>query len=177
LEQSTTVGIVPWLDQVHEAVEVEEALFAQRNTENAQLAQLDKVKDIRPKVGELVNHMVKHVEVAATTENSGAYDTFIAELNEKIRYENERHRPRKTDIASAIVDSVPDQTLDETGYATPLCNVSIKDHSSGKLKKLVFAKDYTTSYRHNNKIGDAELVVRGKGEFRGQKVVRFKISE
>jgi hypothetical protein len=173
LPQATTVGIAQWFDPLQAALDTEVALFAQRNAENAQRTQQEKMKDIRPKVEELVHRMERHVEVAA--EKSDAYNTFIAELNEKIRYENERHQPRKTDIAEAIVDSIPDQTLDETGYATPLCNVSIKDLSSGNLKKLVFTKDYTTAYRLNNKVGNAELVVRGKGEYRGVKGVTFRI--
>jgi hypothetical protein len=174
-EQSTAVGIAQWFDLLQEEAEVEESLFAQRNAENAQRAQQKKVKEIRKEIDDLYHKMVENVEVAAATDTTGAYDTFIAELNEKIHYENEHHQPHKKDIEDAIIDNIPDQTLDETGYATPNCNVSIKDHATGNMIKLVFAKDYTTTYRHNNKIDNAELIVHGKGGYKGQKLVTFKI--
>jgi hypothetical protein len=175
LAQATTVGILQWLDQLQEAIEIEEALFAQRNVENAHRAQLKKMKAIRPEVDSLLRQMVERVEIAAATDTTGVYDTFIAELNEKIRYENERHNPRRTNIDNAIIDNVPEQTLNETGYATPLCNVSISDRATGNMVKLVFAKDYTTTYRRNNKLGNAELIVHGKGGYKGQKMVTFSI--
>jgi ElaB/YqjD/DUF883 family membrane-anchored ribosome-binding protein len=174
LPQSTTVGIVQWLDSIQEVVATEEALFMQRGAENARRTHRKKMKDIRPEVETLLRRMTKRVEVAAT-DTTQQYDTFIAELNEVVRDTNERHRQRQRDIAEAIVDSLPEQTLDKTGYATPLCNVSIKDPATGNMLELVFAKDYTIFYRRNNKIGNAELVVRGKGRYRGVKMVTFRV--
>jgi hypothetical protein len=175
LTQSVTVGIAQWFDLLQEEAEIEESLFAQRNAENAQRAQQKKVKEIRKEIDDLYHRMVEGIEVAAATDTTGAYDTFIAELNEKIHYENEHHQPHKKDIENAIIDNVPDQQLDETGYATPNCNVSIKDHATDNMLKLVFAKDYAITYKHNNKIGNAELIVHGKGGYRGQKLITFKI--
>jgi hypothetical protein len=168
LAQSTAVGIAQWFAQIEEAVATEEALFAQRNAENAQRAQQKKVKDIRPDVDDLIRRMAERVEVAAATDTAGTYDAFIAELNEKIRSKNAQHQPRKTDIGEATVDEIPAQTF--AGKAvTPIPTVRYKN------LELTFAKDFAVKYKNNERVGNASLVVYGCGEYEGKKVVTFNV--
>jgi type I restriction-modification system DNA methylase subunit len=176
LPQSTAIGIVPYFDQLQGATQTLEGLLAQRNAKEA--ARLhETMAEIHQETDPLYGKMISLLEAAIVLDAEHMYDPFIAELNEKIRDTNERHLPHKRDIAEAIVANVPDQTLDETGYATPLCNISIKGPATGSMVRLIFAKDYTTTYRRNNKIGNAEMVVHGKGGYKGQKVVTFTIIE
>jgi hypothetical protein len=173
LPQATTVGIVQWLDPIQEAVATEEALFAQRNVENAQRAQQKKAKDIRPEVDALVHRMAERVEVAAATDSTGAYDKFIAELNEKIRSENLRHQPHKMDIGEATVVEISAQPF--AGKAvTPIPTVRYTN-SKGESLELTFAKDFTVKYKNNAGVGNASLVIHGCGEYGGRKTVTFNI--
>lgn len=42
-------------------------------------------------------------------------------------------------------------------------------------KKLVKGTDYTLSYKSNNKVGTAKIIIKGKGNFTGKQTVSFKI--
>jgi hypothetical protein len=174
LPQATAVGIVPYFDQLQATAQTIESLFAQRTSEGATHLHAT-MAEIHQETDPLYGIMIRQIEAAAVQDKEHLYDTFIAELNEKIRDTNERHLSHKRNIAEAIVANVPDQTLDETGYATPTCQVSIKDPTTGNMVRLVSAKDYTTTYRRNNKIGNAELIVHGKSRFKGRKMVTFSI--
>lgn len=42
-------------------------------------------------------------------------------------------------------------------------------------KKLKKGKDYTVSYKNNKKKGTGKIVIKGKGNFKGQRIIKFKI--
>lgn len=42
-------------------------------------------------------------------------------------------------------------------------------------KTLKKNKDYTISYKNNKKVGTAQIIIKGKGQYAGTKVVKFKI--
>jgi hypothetical protein len=42
-------------------------------------------------------------------------------------------------------------------------------------RMLVFATDFTVTYSNNIQRGNTELIVHGKGEFKGKKIVTFNI--
>ena len=42
-------------------------------------------------------------------------------------------------------------------------------------KTLKKNKDYTISYKNNKKVGTAQMIIKGKGQYAGTKVVKFKI--
>jgi hypothetical protein len=86
-----------------------------------------------------------------------------------VKYFNEHsHVKTKKDIETAIVETIPDQTF--TGeQIIVIPQVRYED------RMLVFATDFTVTYSNNIQRGNAELIVHGKGEFKGKKIVTFNI--
>jgi hypothetical protein len=43
--------------------------------------------------------------------------------------------------------------------------------------ELIFAKDFLVSYKNNTSVGTADLILHGKGKYRGKKRLTFNIVE
>ena len=66
-----------------------------------------------------------------------------------------------------------------------MTNVKAKVYTGSKItpkitvkykgKKLKLKRDYTVTYRNNKKVGVAKIIVRGKGNLKGRKVLQFTI--
>ena len=76
--------------------------------------------------------------------------------------------PKKLDISSATVNSIGSKTY--TG-------ASIKPSVTVKLnnKTLKLNTDYKVSYSNNKNIGTAKILIKGIGEYEGEKTVTFNI--
>ena len=76
--------------------------------------------------------------------------------------------PKKLDISSATVNSISSKTY--TGS-------SIKPSVTVKLnnKTLKLNTDYKVSYSNNKNIGTAKILIKGIGEYEGEKTVTFNI--
>jgi hypothetical protein len=76
--------------------------------------------------------------------------------------------PAKIDIRNATSEPVPTQKY--TGKViTPLPELSFEDQA------LIFTQDYELTYRNNINVGDASIIIHGKGRFNGQPVRKFNI--
>jgi hypothetical protein len=72
------------------------------------------------------------------------------------------------------VAAIPAQVY--TGrHLTPLPRVFYE--KDGALHELIFAEDFTVSYRNNVKVGEAKLFVHGKGNYTGTYTTTFNIVE
>jgi hypothetical protein len=60
-------------------------------------------------------------------------------------------------------------------HITPIPRVFY--NHDGKLEELVFAQDFTVTYRHNVEAGEAKLLVHGKGRYTGRYSTHFHIVE
>ncbi len=74
---------------------------------------------------------------------------------------------KKIPVSKASVMKIPDQVYDGRAK-TPEIKVKLK-------KELSLNKDYTLLYENNKKVGNASVIVKGKGEYAGTKRVSFKI--
>ena len=76
--------------------------------------------------------------------------------------------PKKLDISSATVNSISSKTY--TGASIkPSVTVTLNN------KTLKLNKDYTVSYSNNKNIGTAKILIKGIGEYEGEKTVTFNI--
>ena len=76
--------------------------------------------------------------------------------------------PKKLDISSATVNSIGSKTY--TGASIkPSVTVTLNN------KTLKLNKDYTVSYSNNKNIGTAKILIKGIGEYEGEKTVTFNI--
>jgi hypothetical protein len=74
--------------------------------------------------------------------------------------------------ARTSVAPIPEQVY--TGrHLTPLPRVFYK--ADTELRELVFAQDFTVSYRNNVEVGEAKLFVHGKGKYTGTYATTFHI--
>lgn len=106
------------------------------------------------------------------------------------------HAAGKTDINSADIDVVTTKLVKKTGeykslttykngkQVKPAVKVTVWQSGSydaegnyipGKSIKLKKGKDYTVSYKNNKNIGTAQVVVKGKGAYKGTAYYNFSI--
>lgn len=82
--------------------------------------------------------------------------------------EQQAAKPKRAPIRKAKVREIARQRY--TGRA-----VKPKLAVTYRGRRLVAGRDYRVAYRNNVKPGTAKAIVKGKGDYRGKKVVRFKI--
>ena len=75
----------------------------------------------------------------------------------------------KASIKKASVVKIKAQKLKRGKVAKP--SIKLKFHG----KKLKKGKDYKISYKNNKKKGTAKIILKGKGNFKGKRTVKFKI--
>ncbi|MDR1864676.1 MAG: hypothetical protein LBR08_03800, partial [Bacteroidales bacterium] len=132
----------------------------------------ERLRDVRKRIDAVYRLMVERIDAYSVLhKDDPACMQFVGELNREIAYFNEHtHRHAKTDIAHAVVASIPDRHYE----GEP---VIVLPEVMYEGKKLVFTVDYEVSYKNNSAPGTATLTVHGKGSFKGQKAVSFNIIE
>ena len=174
--QVALTGLDVWVTELSEAETAFTQLYLQRNTETAQRPQ-ERMTDVRREIEAVYRGMITVVAAAAIMDTTGAYDEFIAQHNAEIVYFNEHnHRHARKDIGAGdacAVDAIDSQSF--TGKAiTPLPAARYHDGSKPAVD-LVFAKDFSVTYKNNVNPGTAECTLHGKGAYKGQKTVTFMI--
>jgi hypothetical protein len=71
----------------------------------------------------------------------------------------------------------PIETLPYTGKAvTPVPVAYYRGDGEKPTVELVFAKDFSVTYKNNVEVGTADVTLHGKGHYKGQKTVTFNIA-
>ena len=171
-------GLANWVSELSAAETAYTQLYVQRNTEISQRPK-ERMVDIRRQIEAVYNGMTIIIDASAITNTTGAYDTFIAQLNAQINYFNEHnHRHARKDIGTGdrcVVEEIAAQPY--TGKAVTPLPKEVYYHEAGKpAVELVFAQDYSVTYKNNVEPGTADLILHGKGAYRGQKTVTFTIT-
>jgi hypothetical protein len=111
------------------------------------------------------------VEVVLSALPSADVQLVFDEMNE-LRRKYIAHQPRPLTGKNIFVAPIPNQVY--TGkHLTPLPLVSVQTDAG--LRELVFAEDFTVSYRNNVDVGEAKLLIHGKGKYAGTCIARFHI--
>jgi hypothetical protein len=104
---------------------------------------------------------------------SAALHGLFTEMN-SVRRKYISKLPTPLDAAHTSVAPIPSQV--RTGrHLTPLPRVFVQ--AGGELHELVFAVDFTVTYRNNVEVGEAHLFVHGKGKYTGRYDTTFHIVE
>jgi uncharacterized FlaG/YvyC family protein len=170
-------GLINWILQLEMSVNTFKKLLQERNDNIAPILTKDNLKTIRRKIDIVYHKMVTRINAAAEIDNTGQYDTFIQQLNSEIRYFNEHtHISVKKDIGlgnHTVIEPIPVQFY--TGQViTPIPVVYYREENKDTVT-LAFAKDFSLLYKNNLKPGMAEIIVRGKGAYKGKKTTTFNI--
>ena len=107
---------------------------------------------------------------------SADFATFIDHLNPEIERINVEFRRAAKDLGEGehtVITPIPVQPF--TGqFITPLPEVYYAKDGKPAVK-LFLGKDFAITYRNNRAAGMAELIIRGKGKYRGKKSAAFLI--
>jgi hypothetical protein len=105
---------------------------------------------------------------------SDALQLLFHEMND-LRRKYIRHLPK--DLAAGdhcVVEPVDTQKY--TGKAiTPIPKAHYREDGKPTVE-LVFAKDFSVTYKNNVNVGTAEVTLHGKGNYKGKKTVTFNIA-
>ncbi|MDR3329040.1 MAG: DUF6261 family protein [Prevotellaceae bacterium] len=173
VQQTRLVNVAEWVAELANAEAEFVSLFAQRNTELADRPQ-ENLRDVRRQIEEAYHKITACIDTDLILHGEEKCGELARQLNEEVRYFNEHsHHHAKHDLHHAAVDSIADQPF--AGKAvTPIPTVRYTD-SKGEALELTFAKDFTLTYKDNDRVGTAEVIIHGKGAYKGQKVVTFSI--
>jgi hypothetical protein len=171
------VGLGNWVMQLDVSLNNFRNLLEERNDNIALTLTQDNLKDVRKKLEVVYHKMTSRINAAAEIDASKQYEPFIHQINAEIQYFNEHtHRSAKKDLSEGdhtVIESIPVQIFSDEPL-TPIPIVYY--HEEGKdAVKLIFAKDFTLTYKNNSKPGLAEVIVRGKGAYKGRKLATFNI--
>ena len=170
------LGLQGWLVELTVA-EVEFVQLYQQRGNEAALRPQERMVDVRREIETSYYGMTTLIDASAVT-TPGAYDDFIARLNVQVEYFNEHnhHHARKDLGAGDHTVVEPINTQPYTGKAvTPLPKAHYREEDKPTVE-LVFAKDFSVTYKNNVKVGMAEVTLHGKGAYRGQKTTTFNIA-
>jgi hypothetical protein len=110
---------------------------------------------------------------SAVLDASPAFEAFIDKANIEIDALNNNYSRSQLDIAHA--EPAPIDRQPYTGYpCTPLPEVLYVTEK--ETLRLELGKDFNISYKNNVEVGNATCILRGKGGFRGRRLVTFIIA-
>jgi hypothetical protein len=168
------LGLLDWVNDLDAAEQAFTALFNQRNTELADRVMGD-IPKLRHQMEGLYRNMNDRIVAEVISNGDATCGEFIKQLNEQITHYNEQYSPRaRKGIEHVVVVPIPIQTYTEE----PIIVIpEVHFVEEGKpTKKLVFSVDFTVTYKDNTKVGTAELIIHGKGAYKGKKTITFNIA-
>jgi hypothetical protein len=143
------------------------------NLYNQRLAEyvtdLPSASDLKNTVAEDYNAVCDILARAVNTEP--VQDTLVNLFNgvNDIRKKYSALSPAKIDLAGAVTEPLPSQIY--TGKAITPIPVMFYEG-----KELVFAVDFSLSYKNNVEVGEATVIMHGRGRFNGRHTRKFNIT-
>jgi hypothetical protein len=172
--QIAALNLGGWITELVEATAEFEALLAQRTSEQAEVP-VGNIPEVRRNLNKVYRTSMGLIKATITlkstdTELLDACKAFFMQLNSVITYFNEHNDHGKTrrDISTATVEPIATQLY--TGEPVIVLPTVFYEG-----KKLVFSVDYTVTYRQNLNVGTADLIIKGKGAYKGRRTVTFNI--
>jgi hypothetical protein len=177
IQQVRLVGIDALVKDLADAENTFVQLYEQRNAEFAERPH-EHIRDIRRQLEGIYNEMITIIVAAVITNDDKEYNDFIAQLNINIVYFNEHnHRHSRKDISvtdHCVIEPIEAQTY--TGEPIIILPTAYYREEGKPTVKLIFAVDFTVTYKNNIEVGMAELTIHGKGKYKGKKMINFNIS-
>jgi hypothetical protein len=165
------VGLPKRRDALQAAYDEFFSLLRSREAESLQQT-AETFAAVRRGIEEVYRQIIAIIEKGAALGADPEYEALIDRSNPEIERLNTEHRKTKPDIDNARTEPVP--TYGRT--QKPVCPVPRAYYPTpdGEVE-LTPGKDFDIVYRNNINAGNAYLILRGKGAYRGSKIVRFII--
>jgi len=179
LDYIEILGLSTWIADLRSAEIIFEQLLDERNDEYAAKPK-EHLRNIRHQIEIIYHNMIDRLTASAII---GSTDPtifiFIDKLNAEITYFNDHnHHAAKKDISigdDTVMEPIPTQVYNSGQAITPLPVVYYQENEKPTLK-LEFAKDYSVTYKNNKEVGMANLIIHGKGAYKGLKTTTFNIA-
>jgi hypothetical protein len=171
-QAAATLGINSQMQSLFSTNNTLESLYNQRLAEMGTI-ELPSATSMKSEVVAAYDEFCETIEITYSVQSSvTALQVLFNEMN-SIRRKYAARLPVPLDGEHTSVAPVDDQIY--TGrHLTPLPRVFYRT-DDGKLIELVFSQDYTVTYRNNVEVGEAHLIVHGKGKYSGSYVTTFHI--
>ncbi|MDR1459375.1 MAG: DUF6261 family protein [Bacteroidales bacterium] len=143
------------------------SLYTQRLAEYA--AETPSATSISDTVAEDYNAVCDVIVRAVNTEPVQEALVVLFNKTNDIRKKYSALSPAKIDIADAVTEPLPTYTY--TGKAITPIPVMYYEGI-----ELVFAVDFSVTYKNNVEVGEATVIMHGKGRFNGQHIRKFNIA-
>jgi hypothetical protein len=180
--QVIALGLGPWMEELVQASRRLEQLMMERYDEAAQRPNVH-MQNIRKEIDKVFRSILDLLEALIRVNGAGTNKAFIAELNvvmerykDILAQEAGRRHPVK-DLAAAdhcVIETIATQQYSSEAII-PIPKVYYREEGKPTVE-LVFAKDFTVTYKNNVNVGMAEITIHGIGNYKGQKTVTFNIA-
>jgi hypothetical protein len=172
------LGLEPYVTELAAAEAVFDEAFKRRLDETTAKPE-GRLKEVRREVDGIYHAMNATFDAAMYASLVPIWvEPFIRELNTLIDYFNSHtHRHARKDLATGdhtVVVPIETQKYTEKAV-TPIPTVYWREKDKPTVE-LVFAKDFSVTYKNNVEVGTADLVIHGKGAYKGQFDVKFNIA-
>jgi hypothetical protein len=173
LPQITLLKLNGWVEELASALKLFNETFNERF--NVMASQPDeKFCDVRAQTQKGYQKIIIFIESIIILDGIEFYEGFVNDLNEYIKYtvEHSLQTVRK-DVEQTIVDQIPVKTY--TGHpVTFIPRVHYVEEGQPDVL-LNYSINYEVGFRNNINPGNAQIIIRGKGKYRGRKEVTFNI--
>jgi hypothetical protein len=178
----TLLDLAAWLVELEKVNRELEELMSDRFEEVSKRPE-QRVRDLRVEVDAQLRVIIEKVEAMERTGSPFYNAAFVKETNALMTYYKDvlaqdagRRRPVKDiSVANHLVVE-PIETQPYSGRAvTPIPRAYFREADKPTIE-LVFAKDFTVTYKNNVDVGTADLILHGTGEYKGKKTVTFNIA-
>jgi hypothetical protein len=178
----TLLELNEWLTRLENVNRELETVMSERFVEVSKRPE-QRMKEIRKEVDNMLRAILDNLEALARTGSPYYNPAFIKEVNALMTYykdllaqEAGRRHPVKDISTGDHLVVEPIATQPHTGKAiTPIPRAYYREEGK-PTAELVFAKDFTVTYKNNVEVGMADLVLHGTGEYKGKKAVTFNIA-
>jgi hypothetical protein len=172
------VGLTSWVSELTAAEAEFEKLYTQRRDETSKKPQ-GWILHARRDTDDLYHPMIDKLNAYAVSLPviPDPMSVFMAKLNVVVDYFSERFHPVKKDISvgdHCVVEPIDVQQFTEKAV-TPIPKAFYREQGKPTVE-LTFAKDFSVTYKNNVKVGTADVILHGKGAYKGQKTVTFNIA-
>jgi len=173
--EASKVGVNLWVTYIGDDNEAIKTMMSERNAEVSKRPTGNLRDGIRPKIEAVYKTIAGKINADITTNGETLCGAFVRQLNVEIAYVNEHdtthHNRKNIEAATAVpiavqnftgkvITHIPELYYEEEGHPTV---------------ELVFAVDFMVTYKDNLYVGNAEIIVHGKGAFKGKKIISFNI--
>jgi hypothetical protein len=168
-----TAGVAHWTAKIEAALDDFSRLIREREALSTGKPR-EKFTEVRRGIENVWRHVVTIVNSGAALDASPGFAALIDKLNPEIEMLNGEFYSARHNIAAAKPSPIKPQMytghpctpVPEVWYITP----------GGETVALSLGKDFSLTFKNNVNPGNAECIIRGKGRYKGHKLITFIIA-